>query len=424
MHVSGEALLVGDALQQIAQGGALVFGEGGEERSLMLAGGLSDGGEHLASLVGEGEGMAAAVVGAAAALGEAEGVELVEQRDEAAGHHPEGACQRLLGKARRCSQDMQDAGVRGREAEFRDAFAETARRVATDLGEEKGRPESGLGGRPRPGPVLFFVFHRVYCCTGESFCNRTILSGNDPNRRFPMSTSVTPPRIRHQGPPLWLLASIYTVLFLIGLWKVTIFGGKPYFPGPWEPASTIVAFFQTRPGAAEFCSFFHFGAAIALGLFTATAVNQMRFLGVRAAGINIALFGGLATVFGMFVSAFSLWTLARPGIAQDPTVTTALYYLGYAFGGPGFSVPLGLLIAGLSIPAAFTRLLPKWLTIFGIALGVCGELSWLNLIVPKALFLIPLTRFPGFIWLIAAGILLPRTVAAGKGRMAVETAAF
>jgi hypothetical protein len=239
-----------------------------------------------------------------------------------------------------------------------------------------------------------------------------------------MNTSVTASRIRHQGPPLWLLASIYTALFLTGLLQVTIFSGKPYFPRPSDPASTIVAFFQARAGAVEMCAFFHFGAAIALGLFTATAVNQMRFLGVRAAGVNIALFGGLATVFGMFVSAFSLWTLARPGIALDPALTTAIYSFGFAFGGPGFSVPLGLLIVGLSIPAAFTRLLPRWLTIFGIVLGICGELSWLNLIVPKAVFLIPLTRFPGFVWLIAAGILLPRTVAAGKGRMVAETTAF
>jgi hypothetical protein len=239
-----------------------------------------------------------------------------------------------------------------------------------------------------------------------------------------MNAPVAPPRIRHQGPPLWLPALIYTVLFLAGLWQVTLFSGRPYFPGPWEPASTIVAFFQARPGAVELCSFFHFGAAIALGLFTATAVNQMRFLGVRAAGVNIALFGGLATAFGMFVSAFALWTLARPGMAQDPAVTSALYYLGFAFGGPGFSVPLGLLIAGLSIPAEFLRLLPKWLTIFGVALGICGELSWLNLVIPKALFLIPLTRFPGFVWLIAAGILLPRRFAPHSGRVATQSAAF
>jgi hypothetical protein len=57
------------------------------------------------------------------------------------------------------------------------------------------------------------------------------------------------------------------------------------------------------------------------------------------------------------------------------------------------------------------RLLPKWLVVFGLALGAIGELSALSLVVPQALFLIPLTRFPGFIWLIAAGFALPKTIA-------------
>src|SRR5438874_2503398 len=61
----------------------------------------------------------------------------------------------------------------------------------------------------------------------------------------------------------------------------------------------------------------------------------------------------------------------------------------------------------MSIPAAILKLLPRWIVMFGIALGICGELSWLNLIVPKTLFLVPLTRFPGFVWLIVAGFALP-----------------
>jgi hypothetical protein len=85
----------------------------------------------------------------------------------------------------------------------------------------------------------------------------------------------------------------------------------------------------------------------------------------------------------------------------------ALYYLGFAIGGVGFSAPMGLLIAGLSVSAAITKLLPKWLVVSGFALGIIGELSALNMIIPQALFLIPLTRFPGFIWLIAAGFALP-----------------
>jgi hypothetical protein len=112
----------------------------------------------------------------------------------------------------------------------------------------------------------------------------------------------------------------------------------------------------------------------------------------------------------MFGSSSILWAMARPGIAQDVALVKTLYYLQYIFGGAGFSVPIGLLFAGVSIPSAFMELLPKWLVVFGLFLGVCGGLSWLNLIFPKTLFLIPLTRFLGFIWLVATGFLLPRTI--------------
>jgi len=37
-----------------------------------------------------------------------------------------------------------------------------------------------------------------------------------------------------------------------------------------------------------------------------------------------------------------------------------------------------------------------------------GRQSWFHLISPGALFLIPLTRFPAFLWLIAVGFALPR----------------
>jgi hypothetical protein len=217
-------------------------------------------------------------------------------------------------------------------------------------------------------------------------------------------------RVRHAGPPLGLVAATFTFLFLAGLYPVTMFGGRPYFPGPWESTDTIVSFFQTRPTAVLICAALHFGAAIPLGIFTASVVSRLQFLGVRAAGAWIALFGGFATAFTMLASSSVLWALAQPGIAQDRTVVLAFYWLDQAFGGSGFSVPFGLLIAGISVPAAFLKLLPKWIVVSGLALAVCGELSWLNLIVPKALFLVPLTRFPGFAWLIAAGFALPTTI--------------
>lgn len=220
------------------------------------------------------------------------------------------------------------------------------------------------------------------------------------------------PRIHHRGPHPGVVAIVFTILFLAGLAPVTTLGGMPYFPGPSESAATIQAFFLARPTAALLCAFLHFGAAVPLGIFTATMVSQLRFLGVRAAGTYIALFGGLTTAFDMFASSSVLSTMAHPGIAQDATLTHALYWLQIALGGPGYSVPLGILIAGISVTGAFRRVLPKWLVIFGLLIAACGALSWFYLITAKALFLIPLTRFPGFLWMIAAGFALPRTTLA------------
>ena len=214
---------------------------------------------------------------------------------------------------------------------------------------------------------------------------------------------------KHAGPNPGIVAIVYTVLFNAGLYFVISFTGGPHFPGPWESSETIAAYFQGHSRAVLACAFLQFGAAIPLGIFTATMVSRLQFLGVRVAGAHIALFGGLMAAFNMAASALVLWVMAYPGIAQDAAVLRALYYLTFAFGGVGFSVPLGLLMAGVCIPAAFFKLLPKWLVVFGIVLAVMGELSALALVIPNALFLIPLTRFPGFIWLIAAGFALPKT---------------
>jgi hypothetical protein len=93
------------------------------------------------------------------------------------------------------------------------------------------------------------------------------------------------------------------------------------------------------------------------------------------------------------------------------------------FWGSWFSIPMGLLIAGVCIPAAVGRLLPKWLIVFGLLLAVAGELSWFNLVFPQALFLIPLVRFPGFIWLIATGFLLPKNISVEQSARYVPAAA-
>ena len=227
-----------------------------------------------------------------------------------------------------------------------------------------------------------------------------------------MTTTQSPERLRllHKGPPLGIVGVTFVLLFLTGLYPVA-FHGKPIFPAPTEPLDVIMAFFQAKSSAVLWCAALHFGAAVPLGIFTATAVSRLRFLGVRAAGADIALFGGFLTSFIMMVSSSVLWAMTYSNVSHDAAVLEALYRLQFALGGPGFSVPFGLMLAGISVTAGFSKLLPKWLAIVGVLIATVGEFSWLNILFPKALPLIPLTRFPGFLWLIAAGFWLPRTVA-------------
>jgi hypothetical protein len=106
--------------------------------------------------------------------------------------------------------------------------------------------------------------------------------------------------------------------------------------------------------------------------------------------------------------------MAFPGLAQNEALANALYRLSFALGGPGFSVPFGILILGLAITGGLSRLLPKWLAVPGLLIGIVGELSWFTLFFPEALPLVPLTRFPGFAWLVLVGLRLPaRRIAKG-----------
>ena len=213
---------------------------------------------------------------------------------------------------------------------------------------------------------------------------------------------------QHPSPHLGLLAVIFTVLKLASIGVVSVFTGNPAFPSPQQPPNEIVLYFQTYAAWVLWCAFLQFGSAIPFGLFAVSTVSRLRFLGIRAAGVEIALFGGLMVAFDSAASGFVLWALAQPGIASDAVLTQAMNFLQFAFGGPGFAVPLGLFLAGVSISAGLTRLIPRWLMWFGLILAAIGELSWFSMVIPAAVFLIPLTRFPAFVWLIAAGFLLPK----------------
>lgn len=223
---------------------------------------------------------------------------------------------------------------------------------------------------------------------------------------------------RHRGPNLGALSIVYAVLFLASLVETAIVTKGSHIPSPFISADLVQAFFARNADAVRVAAFLQFGAAIPLGIFAATIVSRLQFLGMNVAGVFITLFGGFAASLFAAISAMLQWVLAQPGVASQSETTRVLHLFSFATGGVGFVVAFGLLLAGVSVIAWFTRILPRWLVLLGLVVAAIAELSSLSLIFTPAAYMLPVARFVGLIWMIATGSLLPRSrVEAQKNRL-------
>jgi hypothetical protein len=223
----------------------------------------------------------------------------------------------------------------------------------------------------------------------------------------------TPSRTVAPGPHPGIVAIVSTVLFCVSLTLFESIRGL-HFPYPGDTAATMVTYFSAAAARVQFGAFLQCGSAIALGIVTAAVTNRMRSLGACGIGIRVAFFGGSLAAFLSLLEAGVVWILAQPGVAdasmQSAPVVRALYLFAFMLDGPAYAGSLGLLLAGLAVAGLLTRLLPRWLAWVGLVVAALGELSFLSMLVPIFGMLIPLTRFPGYLWLIIAGFVLSATM--------------
>lgn len=211
---------------------------------------------------------------------------------------------------------------------------------------------------------------------------------------------------RFAGPSLILLGSVHILIFAANLVTIAALRhGAPYV-NPFAAADVVRVFFAQNPTADRVGGFFLFASAIPLGLFAATTVSRLRFLGVRAAGTNITLFGGLTAANALIVSGLSGWILSLPDVVVSAPLVKAIYFVSFLSGGVAYAVGFGLFAAGVSITSYFSRLLPGWVAAFGMVVAVAGEFASLSLVAYPANFLIPITRYLGFIWMLLAAVKL------------------
>jgi hypothetical protein len=227
----------------------------------------------------------------------------------------------------------------------------------------------------------------------------------------------------HRGPSLVIVAVVYVVLFIASLAVPTFMAGGQHFPSPFGPADQAARYFGEHAGAVQLAAFLQLGSAIPLGIFAASASSRLLFLGMKVAGIQIALFGGIAAAVFQALSASVEWVLAQPGLPGASDVTHPLHLLAFATGGPGYVATFGLLVAGLSVAAGIQGFVPRWLMVLGLGIAAVAEVSTFVLVFPAAAILLPIARFSGFLWMICAGAVLPKARGEVRGRRAAPALA-
>ncbi len=202
-----------------------------------------------------------------------------------------------------------------------------------------------------------------------------------------------------------VLASVSFALLIGGLAIAVGLAGVP--PSPFTSGVAIQDFFASHHVAAQVAAVGVFGASVPLAIYAATASARLRQLGVTAPGATIASAGGVLAAGALGLAGLVTWALSRAEITADGSLVRALYYLVFLAGGPGHVVFLGLLVAGIAVPALILGLLPRPLAWAGLAIAAVAELTTLVLVWPPLMVLLPIARIPAFVWLIVAGAMLP-----------------
>lgn len=215
------------------------------------------------------------------------------------------------------------------------------------------------------------------------------------------------------GPPLLGPVIAYGALM------VTAVALLATVPQPGTSAAAVLSYDQAHQTVMRVAGCLTFAASPPLAIWTATAYRRLRTLGVTAPGAVIGLSGGLLAAASLALSGLLTWTIGQLGDANTPAVARTLTDLGFAVGSAGFVVPLGLLVAGIAVPALILRFTARPLAWTGLVIAAASLLATFTLLTPALDATLPVGRFAGLAWLVAVSVALPRNrhaVAARAGR--------
>lgn len=225
---------------------------------------------------------------------------------------------------------------------------------------------------------------------------------------FPRRSGSMPAR-RPSGPNPGVVALVALILTVTGLVVGGVISGGDALASPFTDSADIAQRFHDFWIATRITAWIQVGSAVPLGIASATFYARQQRLGVRVPGPAIGQFGGVLASIMVMLSGLIGWVLSRPEIGGSPALLHALSFLSFITGSVGFVLGIGLLIAGVAVPALVLRLVPRWLAVVGLVIAACSELSFIAMVFEPLQFLFPIGRFGGLLWLVVAGFLLPKT---------------
>jgi hypothetical protein len=204
---------------------------------------------------------------------------------------------------------------------------------------------------------------------------------------------------RHpSGAPLLPPVIAYSVLTVLAVVVPLAMAGK----GAWTSDRALLDVYANHQGAVRVQALLTIAAAIPFAVLTAIFSDKVRQLGMRVPGRIIALSGGAGAAALLAVAGALQLALLGSHTRHDLVILQFGQRLSVALGGTAFVAFAGLLIAGIAVTGLLGRILPRRLAWAGIAVAVVGELALLTSLTDALVPLLPIERFGGIAWLIAA----------------------
>ena len=201
------------------------------------------------------------------------------------------------------------------------------------------------------------------------------------------------------GPPLLAPGLAYVALTVA---SVALSAGTPR-PG------TVLAYQQAHPTLVQVAAFLQLASAVPLAIWSATVYRRLRILGINAPGPAMGFAGGIMGAGLTAMLGAIGWATSQTAGVTTPSLAAWSQALTFAIGSAGFVPALGLLVAGVAVPGWLGRLLPRWIAIPGVVIGAIGMLSTFTALTSALAPTLPIGRFGGLLFIIAASVALPLT---------------